>query len=174
MAQCIEISAALRILRANPALATLDVREDFVALSDVVSRYRRSMAVKLTAGIILHGYYHPAAVVCMSRVLRLPSDRGLSGMQWSLASEGVYRDMLSIGRRYVGPQGFPYHWIHSGTAIAVSLLPHLSTLYDACVRIAASPRPSIASIDKLLPADLGRYSSSCMYMRRHLARWLAV
>ena len=149
MAQSIEVSAALRVLRANPAMATLDVREDFLALSHAVSRYRRSTAVQLTAGIILHGYYHPAAVVCMSRVLRLPSDRGLSGMQWSLAAEGVYRDMLSIGRRYVGPQGFPYQWVLSGTAIAVSILPHLHSLYDACVRIAACTRPSIVCMQAL-------------------------
>ena len=95
-------------------------------------------------------------------------------MQWSCATQGVYEDMLSMGRRYGGPQGFPYRWIQSGTAIAVSLRPHLSTLYDACVSIVVSRRPSISNIDRLLPADLGLYSTSCRYMRRHLARWMSM
>ena len=127
----VEISAAARVLRRNPGWATLDVREDYVALGQVVSGYRRSMVVKLMAGIILHGFYHRAAVECMAAALRLPADSGLSCMQWTCAMQGVYEDMPSMGRLYGGPQGFPYRWIQSGTAIAVSLRPHLSAVYDA-------------------------------------------
>ena len=172
----VEISAAARVLRRNPGWATLDVREDYVALGQVVSGYRRSMVVKLMAGIILHGFYHRAALECMAAALRLPSDRGLSGMEWTIAAQGGYDDMLNLGWEYHGPQGFPYRWIKSGTKIAESFRPHLSILYDACVSIVSCPRPSICTIDSLLPKDLGWYSMSgtsrCMYMRRHLARWM--
>ena len=131
----VEISAAARVLRRNPGWATLDVREDYAALGQVVSGYRRSMVVELMAGIILHGFYHRAALECMAAALRLPSDRGLSGMEWTIAAQGGYDDMLNLGWEYHGPQGFPYRWINSGTKIAESLRPHLSTLYDACVSI---------------------------------------
>ena len=99
-------------------------------------------------------------------------------MEWASAAQGGYDDMLSMGREYRGPLGFPYRWIQSGTTIAESLRPHLSTLYDACahVSIVACRRSSICTIDNLLPTDLGWYSMSgtsrCRYMRRHLARWM--
>ena len=102
----VEISAAARVLRRNPGWATLDVREDYVALGQVVSGYCRSMVVKRMAGIILHGSYHRAAVECMAAALRLPGDRGLSGMEWTMAAQCGYADMLKLGRAYHGPQGF--------------------------------------------------------------------
>ena len=138
----------------------LGAREDYVALTQVVCGCRRSMVVRLMLGIILHGFYHRAAVEAMAAALRLPSDRGLSCMEWTLASQRVYDDMPKLGREYEGPQGFPYRWIKSGTQIAESLRVHLSTLYDACVRIVACSRPTISTIDSILPAALGWYSLS--------------
>ena len=102
----VEISAAARALRRDPGWATLDICEDYVALGQVASGYRRSMVVKLMAGIILHGLYHRAALECMATALRLPSDRGLSGMEWAIAAQGGYDDMLNLGWEYHGPQGF--------------------------------------------------------------------
>ena len=171
-----EITAAARVFRQNPQWATLDCREDYVSLSRTVSRHRRSTAVRLMVGIVLHGFYHRAAVECMPAALRLPSDRGLSSMEWVAAMQGVYEDMLKLGRAYRGPQGFPYRWIKNGTDIAESLRPHLSMLYGACVSISVCSRPSLCAIGSLLPPILGWYSMSstgrCMYMRRHLARWM--
>ena len=84
-------------MRRNPGWASLGVREDYVALCMVVSRLRRSMVVKLMAGISLHGVCHRAAVECMDAALRLPDERGLSGMEWTIAAQGGYDDMLNLG-----------------------------------------------------------------------------
>ena len=148
----VEVSAAVRVLRRYPEWATLDARDDFVALGDVASKYRRSTAVQLVAGIVLHGFYHRSAVESMAAALRLPADGRVSGIQWADAAAGGYDAMLKKAGEYHGPQGFPYRWISSGRIIAQSLRPHLRALYDACVLIVACPRPSICAIDRLLPS----------------------
>ena len=171
-----EITAACAVARRYPGRATLDVRDDYLALSQAVSGYRGDVPTKLVVGILLHGFYDRAAVEYMAAVLRFPDVRGVSGMDWAISVRGTYEDMLAAGRSYGGRQGFPYRWIPSGTEVAESLGPYLGTLYDACVGIAALRIPSFSAIDSMLPQELGRYSmttrSKCAYMRRHLARWM--
>ena len=101
----------MRVLRRNRGWATLDVRNDFIALGEAVSGYGPSKVVMIMAGIILHGFYHPAAVQRMASALRLPGERGQGGMEWALAALGSYDEMLKVCRAYRGPQGFPYRWI---------------------------------------------------------------
>ena len=145
----------MRVLRRNRGWATLDVRNDFIALGEAVSGYGPSKVVMIMAGIILHGFYHPAAVQRMASALRLPGERGQGGMEWALAALGSYDEMLKVCRAYRGPQGFPYRWIKDGTEIAESVRPHLSDLYEACVSIVACRRPSMSVIDSMLPDVMG-------------------
>ena len=173
----LDVTAAARVARRYPSDAALDTRQDYKVLTAVVSACRRSIAVKLVVGIILHGFYHEAAVRRMMKSLNPPTDAGVSSAQWAQAMRSSLDRMIRAGQEYDDRQRFPYPWIKDGTQIAVSLRSRLRQIHEACICIGTHSHASMSVVDQLLPSDMGWYSVSatrrCQYMRRHLARWIS-
>jgi hypothetical protein len=173
-----ELTALREVFQEHPEWAALSVRTDYLALSETVSSYEGSVAIKLFAGDVLHGYYHREAVTIVAKHLDL-SLRGCHDIETITRWLTRQRTRATkAGQAYSGPKTFPYRWIKDGATIALSLLPHVRSLYESCLIIAKRRQPTMKFIDDTLPLNLGRYSMSrsekCPYMRRQLARWMAV
>ena len=149
------------------------------ALTACTRSARGSWAFQLFIEIFIHGFCHRKAVYAVMTGFKLPSaEPSRHTERWWARIMHALRKGLKAGRAHKSPKQLPYHWVKDGVLIGHSLLPHARDIMRACATIARAEVASIQVIDRALPRNMGWYSMNetkcCPYMRRHLARWMAV